>query len=184
MVLRLELYLLLYFILKKMNRGYTREYYLELIKKIRKVRPEAVITTDIIVGFPGETEDDFQDTVDLVNEIKFASAFTFMYSPRKGTPAMEFKEQVLLKDKKDRIHLLNDIISTHEINYNKSLQNSVLKCLIEGKYKGKNKLIGKTSGYRSVIVEGSEDLIGSIVDVHITDVSKQLKGKAVQEELK
>ena len=166
-------------ILKRMNRGYTREYYLDLIKKIRAVRPEAAITTDIIVGFPGETEEDFMDTVNLVNEVEFASAFTFMYSPRKGTPAMEFKEQVLLKEKKDRIHLLNKIVIDQEINYNKKLENLVLSCLIEGKYKGKNKLLGNTSGFRSVIVEGPEELIGEIADVLITDVSKQLKGKAV-----
>ena len=168
-------------ILKRMNRGYTKEYYLDLIKKIREVRPNAAITTDIIVGFPGESEEDFQDTVSLVNEVKFASAFSFMYSPRKGTPATEFKDQVPLKEKKDRIHYLNKIINEHELNYNKNLQNVVLSCLIEGKYKGKDKLIGKTSGYRSVIVDGPESLVGEIVDVLINDSSKQLKGKAVQE---
>lgn len=168
-------------ILKRMNRGYTKEYYLDLIKKIREVRPNAAITTDIIVGFPGESEEDFQDTVSLVNEVKFASAFSFMYSPRKGTPATEFKEQVPLKEKKDRIYYLNKIINEHELNYNKNLQNVVLSCLIEGKYKGKDKLIGKTSGYRSVIVDGPESLVGEIVDVLINDSSKQLKGKAVQE---
>ncbi len=166
-------------ILKKMNRGYTKEYYLDLIKKIREIRPNAAITTDIIVGFPGETEKDFQDTVDLVNEVKFASAFSFMYSPRKGTPATEFQEQVPLKEKKDRIHMLNKIINEHELIYNKNLDNVVLSCLIEGKYKGKEKLIGKTSGYRSVIVDGPESLIGEVVDVLITDSSKQLKGKVI-----
>ena len=168
-------------ILKKMNRGYTKEYYLDLIKKIREIRPNAAITTDIIVGFPGETEKDFQDTVDLVNEVRFASAFSFMYSPRKGTPATEFQEQVPLKEKKDRIHMLNKIINEHELIYNKNLDNVVLSCLIEGKYKGKEKLIGKTSGYRSVIVDGPESLIGEVVDVLITDSSKQLKGKVIQE---
>lgn len=170
-------------ILKKMNRGYTREFYLDLVKRIREVRPDAAITTDIIVGFPGETEEDFQETVDLLNEVQFASAFSFMYSPRKGTPAAEYKDQVLLKDKKNRIYLLNKIVLEHELKYNKTLENKIIPCLIENKSRRKNKLIGKTSGYRSVIVDGSEDLIGKIVNVQINDVSKQLKGKAILEEL-
>ena len=170
-------------ILKRMNRGYTREFYLDLIKKIREVRPDAAITTDIIVGFPGETEEEFQDTVDLLKEVKFASAFAFIYSPRKGTPAMEYKDQVLLKDKKERIYLLNEIILEHELLYNKQFENKVIDCLIENKSRNANKLFGKTSGYRSVIIEGPENLIGQIVKVRIHDVSKQLKGIVVQEEL-
>ncbi len=169
-------------ILKRMNRGYTREFYLDLIKKIREVRPNAAITTDIIVGFPGETEEDFQDTVNLLNEVKFASAFAFIYSPRKGTPAIEFKDQVLLKDKKRRIHLLNEIILEHELIYNKQFENKIIDCLVENKSRSSNKLFGKTSGYRSVIIEGPEDTIGQIVKVKINDVSKQLKGQIVQEE--
>ncbi len=164
-------------ILKRMNRGYTREYYLELVKKIKKIRPEAALTTDIIVGFPGETEKDFEETIELVKSVGFASAFTFMYSPRKGTPAFDFTDQVPLADKKRRIQELNRLVSELELKYNKNLENHVLKCLIEGKYKEDGKLIGKTSGYRSVVLEGDDSLIGQIVDVKIYQTGKQLLGK-------
>ena len=96
---------------------------------------------------------------------------------------MEYKDQVLLKDKKERIYLLNEIILEHELLYNKQFENKVIDCLIENKSRNANKLFGKTSGYRSVIIEGPENLIGQIVKVRIHDVSKQLKGIVVQEEL-
>ena len=105
-------------ILEKMNRGYTREGYLELVKKIKQTHPDAVITTDIIVGFPGETEEDFLDTLKLVEEVRFDGAFTFIYSTRSGTPAAKFKDQIPLEIKKERIQRLNDLIGQigHEIN--------------------------------------------------------------------
>ena len=88
-------------ILKKMNRGYSREKYLELVNKIRQEIPEASITTDIIVGFPGETEEEFQETMELVKEVRFDSAFTFIYSPRTGTPAAKMEDQIPEEIKKE-----------------------------------------------------------------------------------
>ena len=163
-------------VLRKMNRGYTREYYLDLVKKIRKIRPEAAITTDIIVGFPGETDEDFAQTMELVEKVRFVSAFTFMFSPRKGTPAYDFPDQVPLAVKKERIQTLNRRISELEVAYHKKLKNRVLNCLIEGKYKEEGKLTGKTSAYRNIVVEGPESLIGTIVPVLVTHSTKILKG--------
>ncbi len=163
-------------ILKRMNRGYSREYYLDLVEKIREIRPQAAITTDLIVGFPGESEKDFLDTMDLVREVNFASAYSFIYSPRLGTPASKFKEQVPLKEKKARIHALNKLISQQEIDYNKKLENTIQRALVEDSYKEEGKLLGRTSAFRSVVFEGGQDLIGQFVNLKIINAGKQLKG--------
>src|SRR5699024_9635684 len=96
-------------LLKRMNRGYSREYYLELVGKIRESVPGISLTTDLIVGFPGETEDDFEETLSLVKEVGFDSAFTFIYSPREGTPAAKFPNQIPEELKKERIYRLIEV---------------------------------------------------------------------------
>ena len=98
-------------ILKAMNRRYTKEQYLALAEKIKTAIPDISLTTDIIVGFPGETEEDFEDTLDVVNTCKYDSAFTFIFSPREGTPAAKMKDDVTLKVKEDRLHQLNEVIN-------------------------------------------------------------------------
>lgn len=166
-------------ILKAMNRGYTQEKYLELIKKIRQYNPNAIITTDIIVGFPGETEADFQETLNLVKKVRFDSAYTFIYSPRKGTPAAKFSDQVPLEIKKERLYQLNDIINNISAEKNNSYLNKEVHVLVEGLSKNNPKtLSGKTEGNKTVIFEGNVELIGKIVPVLITDPqSWVLKGK-------
>src|SRR5699024_1133553 len=99
-------------ILKKMNRKYTRESYLELVAKIRKAMPNATLTIDIIVGFPNETEEQFEETMTLVEEVSFEEAYTFIYSPREGTPAARKKDDVPEEVKKQRLYRLNDLVNT------------------------------------------------------------------------
>lgn len=164
-------------ILKRMNRGYTKDYYLELVKKIRAIRPNAAITTDLIVGFPGESDEDFQATLDLVEEVGFASAYSFIYSPRQDTPASKYKDQVPLEEKKARIYQLNKLLSKQEIEYNKRFINKEERVLVEGKYKDEGILVGRSSSFRSVIFAGNEDLIGQFVNLRITQAGKQLRGE-------
>ncbi|MFZ7102610.1 MAG: tRNA (N6-isopentenyl adenosine(37)-C2)-methylthiotransferase MiaB [Peptococcaceae bacterium] len=157
-------------ILDKMNRGYSREQYIDLIAKIREYHSAAVITTDFIVGFPGETEADFQDTLDLVGKIKFDGAFTFIYSTRTGTPAAKFKNQIPLEIKKARIQELNSKINDAGKEINMGYLNKVMDVLVEGPSKTNSRMLsGKTEGNKTVIFQGDPMQIGKIVPVLITE---------------
>ena len=157
-------------ILKLMGRRYTKEEYLTLYKKIREKVKGCSITTDIIVGFPNESDEDFQDTLDVVNECKFDSAFTFIFSPREGTPAAKMKDTIDMKTKEDRLHKLNEIINKYSLEANQKYLNKVVKVLIEGpSEKDSNKVFGYTDTMKLVNVENAQDKIGEIVDVLITD---------------
>src|SRR5699024_3324398 len=118
-------------ILRKMNRKYTRESYLELVRKIRKAMPNATLTTDIIVGFPNETEEQFEETLSLVKEVGFEAAFTFIYSPREGTPAAAMKDNVPMEVKKERLYRLNELINKQSAESMKKYQDKVVKVLVE-----------------------------------------------------
>lgn len=169
-------------ILEKMNRGYTREGYLELIKKIRAYHPDAVITSDFIVGFPGETEEDFQDTLHLVKEVKFDGAFTFIYSKRSGTPAAKFTEQIPLEVKKERLQRLNAVINQTGRKINEGYLNKTVQVLVEGVSKtNKEMLSGRTDGNKTVIFPGDPNLIGKIVPVIITEPQTWILKGALQE---
>ncbi|GAA0780519.1 tRNA (N6-isopentenyl adenosine(37)-C2)-methylthiotransferase MiaB [Hathewaya limosa] len=157
-------------ILKKMNRHYTKEQYLELVKKIKERIPSASLTTDIIVGFPGETEDDFNDTLELIKEVRYDSAFTFLYSKRKGTPAYEYEEQITEKVKHERFDRL--VAEVNEIceELNKEYLGREVKVLVEGVSKtDDSKLMGRTSTSKLVNFTGSKDSIGKVVNVKITE---------------
>jgi tRNA-2-methylthio-N6-dimethylallyladenosine synthase len=157
-------------ILKLMGRRYTKEEYLELYKKIREKVKDCSITTDIIVGFPNETEEQFQDTLDVVNVCKFDSAFTFIFSPREGTPAAQIDDKVDLKTKEDRLHRLNELINKYSLEANQRYLDKTVKVLIEGpSEKDPNKVFGYTETMKLVNVENAKDKIGEIVDVKITD---------------
>lgn len=157
-------------ILKRMNRGYTREHYLELTSRMRERIPGAAITSDLIVGFPGEQDQDFADTLDMVKKVRFDAAFTFMYSVRRGTRAAEFTEQVSLETKKARLSELNLIQYRIAREINQSLEGKVEEVLVEGPSKtDKNRLSSRTRTNRIVIISGSEDLVGKIIPVKITE---------------
>ena len=157
-------------ILKLMGRRYTKEEYLELFKKIKNTIKNCSITTDIIVGFPNETDEDFEETLNVVNECKFDSAFTFIYSPREGTPAAKMEDKIDMKTKEERLAKLNEIVNKYSLEANKKYLNKTVPVLIEGiSEKDPNKLFGYTDTMKLVNVIGNKDLIGQIVNVLITD---------------
>ena len=157
-------------ILKLMGRRYTKESYLDLYNKIRKKIKNVSITTDIIVGFPGETKQDFEDTLKLVEECKFDSAFTFIYSPREGTPASKMKDDVSLEEKEQRLYKLNEIINKHARCINDNLVGKVLPVLLESiSEKDESMLAGYTDTMKLVNVKADKSYIGKIVNVKITD---------------
>ncbi|MCI6265722.1 MAG: tRNA (N6-isopentenyl adenosine(37)-C2)-methylthiotransferase MiaB [Erysipelotrichaceae bacterium] len=157
-------------ILKKMGRRYTKEEYKELFYKIKKIIPNCAITTDIIVGFPGETKDDFQDTIDLVNELKYDLAYTFIYSPREGTPASIMKDETSLEEKKKRLATLNELINKYALWNNQKYLGKTVDVLIEGPSDKDNKMMGYTDTMKLVNIDTNEKYIGKIVPVKITDV--------------
>ncbi len=158
-------------ILKLMGRRYTKESYLELYHKLKEALPYSSITTDIIVGFPGETEEDFKETLDVVEKCKYDSAFTFIFSAREGTPAAKMKDDTPLVEKEERLHRLNELINKYSKEANLKYQNKIVPVLIEGiSEKDDNKLMGYTDTMKLVNVVGDKKYIGTIQNVEITDV--------------
>ena len=157
-------------ILKLMGRRYTKDSYLKLFKKIKETVPNAAITTDIIVGFPGETEEDFTATLEVVNECKYDSAFTFIFSPREGTPAAKMKDDVPLKQKEQRLYKLNEVVNKYAKEANEKYKDKVVKVLLENESEKEGKLAGYTETMKLVNVKAPKSMLGQIVDVKITDV--------------
>ena len=157
-------------ILKLMGRRYTKDSYLKLFKKIKETVPNAAITTDIIVGFPDETEEDFNDTLEVVNECKYDSAFTFIFSPREGTPAAKMKDDVPLKQKEQRLYKLNEVVNKYAKEANEKYKDKVVKVLLENESEKEGKLAGYTETMKLVNVKAPKSMLGQIVDVKITDV--------------
>ena len=160
-------------VLKRMRRGYTKERYLELVDKIRKTIPQISLTTDIIVGFPGESEQDFQETLDLVRRVEFDGAFTFCYSRIKGTEAAEFEDQLPEEVKKERLRRLIQLQRQILKKRNKSLVGQKFEVLVEGlSKKSSDELQGRTRTNKVVVFKGSPDLVGKLVQVKIVDSSQ------------
>jgi tRNA-2-methylthio-N6-dimethylallyladenosine synthase len=159
-------------ILKKMNRNYTREGYMNLVRRIREEIPNIGLSTDIIVGFPGETAKDFSDTLDLIKEVRFDSAYLFLYSKRSGTPAAQMEGQVDKDTKKMRLGQLMEIQNTISSEKNSLLQNKIVEVLVEGLSKNnKNILTGKTDTGKTVNFTSDfnlDELYGKLVKVRIT----------------
>ena len=158
-------------ILKLMGRRYTKESYLELFDKIKKAVPNASITTDIIVGFPGENDDDFLETLDVVNKCKYDSAFTFIFSPREGTPAAKMKDDTPLSVKEERLHRLNEVVNKYALEANQKYLDKEVPVLLENvSEKDDSMLAGYTDTMKLVNVKASKEYLGKIVNVKITDV--------------
>ena len=152
-----------------MNRHYTREYYLELVNKIKREIPDVALTTDIIVGFPGETEEDFIDTLELVKEVKYDAAFTFIYSRRNNTPADMMLDQVNDEDKHNRFNRLVEAVNSNVIAQNKAYEGKIVEVLVEGTSKNdESKLSGRTRNGRLVNFAAEGVKVGDIVNVTIT----------------
>ena len=157
-------------ILKLMGRKYTQNEYISLFQSIKKKIPNASITTDIIVGFPNETEEDFQETLKVVNTCQFDSAFTFIYSPRNGTPASLIKDSVTIEEKERRLAVLNKLVNEYSLENNKKLANKIVEVLVLGpSEKDKNQVFGYTDTMKLVNIKGNQDLVGQIIKVKITD---------------
>ena len=169
-------------ILKLMGRRYTKEEYLELFNKIRNKVKNASITTDIIVAFPSETEEDFNDTLDVVNTCKYDGAFTFIYSPRENTPAAKMKNDLTEAEKEDRLHRLNEIVNKYSKESNERMLNTIQKVLVTGiSEKDSNKVCGYTENMKLVNVSAPIETIGKIINVKITDAkSFSLDGEIIE----
>lgn len=156
-------------ILKAMNRGYTTEYYLELVAKIRAAMPNASLTTDMIVGFPGETEELFQETLELVKKVRFDAAYTFLYSKRSGTPAADMIEQVSQAEKKARLQRLMDIQNVVSLELNKELEGQTVEVLVEGPSKNDEaRWMGRTRSNKIVLWDRvGHEKVGQVVAVRI-----------------
>ena len=157
-------------ILKLMGRRYTKDEYITLFNKLKEKIPNASITTDIIVGFPGETEEDFNDTLDVVNKCKYDSAFTFIFSPREGTPAAKMEDSITKEEKEQRLYKLNEIVNKYAKEKNDALIGKVVPVLLENvSAKDDSMLAGYTDTMKLVNVKAPKDKIGKIVNVKITD---------------
>jgi tRNA-2-methylthio-N6-dimethylallyladenosine synthase len=156
-------------ILKLMHRGYTREKFLGIVKKLRAARPEIGISTDIIVGFPGETDEDFAETLSLAREVEFDQAYIFKYSPRRDTPAAEMANQIPLRIREERNHTLLQTINDIALRKYKDFVGRQTQILVEGPSK-KNpaRMTGRTRCNRIVVFDGGERHRGQIMDVKIT----------------
>lgn len=171
-------------ILKKMNRKYTKEDYLNLVERIKSQVNGAVLTTDIIVGFPGETEDDFNETLDLVSKVEYDSAFTFIYSVRKGTPAERYETQVPEAVKHERFNRLVKLLNSISERKNSEYRNKLVEVLVEGYSKNdETKLTGRTRTGKLVNFTGGDiSLKGKLVNVRITEPQTwTLQGELVNE---
>ena len=168
-------------ILRKMGRRYTKEEYLDLYKKIKKAVKDCSITTDIIVGFPNESDEDFNETLEVVNECQFDSAFTFIYSPREGTPAAKLDDKISMDVKEKRLQTLNELVNKYSLQANRKYLGKIEKVLIEGtSEKDNNKVFGYTETMKLVNVTNAQDKIGQIIDVKIIEAkSFSLDGEAI-----
>lgn len=168
-------------ILKLMGRRYTKESYLELFDKIRERIPRVSISTDIIVGFPGEEEEDFLDTLELAEHCKYDNAFTFIYSPRENTAAAKLKDQVEESVKEERLQRLNSVVNKYFLENNKKLVGKEFPVLVEGISSKKNELFGYTDTFKLINFEGDSSLIGEIVNVKVVDAKTwSLDGEIVK----
>jgi len=171
-------------ILTMMKRPHTAIEYKSIIRKLRKARPDIQISSDFIVGFPGESDIDFQDTMKLIKDVDFDMSFSFVFSPRPGTPAADYPCDLPEQEKKDRLFELQQQINSQAMRYSRQMLNTEQRVLVEGPSK-KNlmELRARTENNRVVNFEGSADLIGQFVDVNITDVfSNSLRGDLVRTE--
>jgi len=155
-------------ILKSMNRGYTREWYRRIVDKLRAAQPKIAITTDIIAGFPGETEQDHEETASLMREVQFDQAYIFKYSKRQDTPAADMPDQVSEREKERRNQALLEILNTGMACANQKLVGHTVEILVEGRsQKGGRRMFGRTRGNRLVFIDGSERHKGELIPVRI-----------------
>jgi tRNA-2-methylthio-N6-dimethylallyladenosine synthase len=151
-----------------MNRGYTREEYLDRIRSLKSVRPGIVVTGDMIVGFPGETGEDFEQTLALMKEVRYADIYSFVYSPRPGTGAAGLPEEISREQKQERLEQLLKLQRQITLEINQSYLGSVQSVLVEGPGKRPGQVSGRADSGKTVNFIGTPEMIGGFVDVRIT----------------
>lgn len=167
-------------ILKAMNRRHNSSDYLRIVEKLRKANPDLRMSSDFIVGFPGETDEDFQKTLDVVNEVKYIQAFSFKYSRRPGTPAAVMDNQVEEKVKKERLDVLQTLLFSYQEAFNKSCVGKIMPVLFEQKGRHKGQLIGRTPYMQNLHIETNSDNINKIIEVEVTEATtNSLSGKEI-----
>lgn len=167
-------------ILKRMNRRHTSEYYLEIIQQMRAARPDIAFSSDFIVGYPGESEKDFMDTLALIENVHYAQAYSFKYSPRPGTPAAIMEDQVPEALKVERLGILQKLVSKHQLTFNQSKVDTIQEVLLDRRGRHEGQLIGKSPYMQSVYINAPQDLEGTIVSVLIQKgYQNSLTGKLV-----
>ena len=158
--------------LRRMNRRYTKEQYLALADALRKKIPDLTLTTDIIVGFPGESEEDFEQTLDVLQRVRFDSIFSFLYSPRRGTPAADYPDQIDPEVKKERFRRLTDLQNEISLEKNREMIGKVLPVFVQGQSKTNAEMFsGRTEGNKLVHFKAAPQLIGKTVPMKITDAT-------------
>ncbi len=167
-------------ILKAMNRRHTSGDYLRIVEKLKKANPDLRMSSDFIVGFPGEDDTDFQATLNIVKEVGYIQAFSFKYSRRAGTPAALMPNQVEEKIKKERLNILQDMLFSYQLNFNKECVGKIMPVLFESKGRHKGQLIGRTPYMQNLHAELSNDCLNKIINVQVTEATtNSLSGKAV-----
>ena len=168
-------------VLKEMNRKYTKEQYLQLVEKMKEKIPNLSLSTDIIVGFPGETDEEFEDTLDVVRKVKFEQVYMFIYSRRVGTPGDKMENQIPEDVKHKRFDKLKALVESQMEEKNKKYVGTIQKVLIEGESKNnKNMLTGRTDSNKVVILDGSKELIGTMQNLKIVSEHMwYLKGEII-----
>ncbi len=165
-------------ILKSMNRNHTRDFYFQIIEKFRKYRPDIGFSSDFIVGYPGESDKDFEDTLNLVEHVGFSQCFSFKYSPRPGTPASIIEGQVPEQVKSERLMTLQSLLKKQQLQFNEQFNGKTINVMFQKPGKYKNQVIGKSPHLQSVIVESNVDIIGEIKKVKISKINlNSLVGK-------
>lgn len=158
-------------ILKAMNRRHTAEEYLEKIEKLKTANPKIGMSSDFIVGFPGETDEDFQATLDIVNKVKYIQAYSFKYSPRPGTPAAVYNNQIPEKIKEQRLQILQDLLFSYQLNFNKESVGKIMPVLFDMKGRHKGQLLGRTPYMQNLHANLDNEHFNKIVEIKITDAT-------------
>lgn len=158
-------------VLKKMNRRHTRDDYLRVVDKLKEANPNIGMSSDFIVGFPGETDDDFAATLDVVNRVKYIQAFSFKYSRRAGTPAAIMDNQIEEKVKKERLQVLQDLLFDYQTKFNQASVGKVMPVLFEGRGRHKGQLTGRTPYMQNLYAEADNSLINKIIEVRVVGAS-------------
>jgi tRNA-2-methylthio-N6-dimethylallyladenosine synthase len=164
-----------------MNRKHTIKKYLEVFNKLKKINPDVQFSSDFIIAYPGENENDFNLTLKLIEEVKFINSFSFIFSPRPGTVAADLPT-MNKKDSLKRLEIIQEMLSNNQIKMNKSLENTIQNVLVENRTDDKTKLFGRSEYMTSVLFNGSDDLIGKIVKVKIQSCNQNtLFGEALDQ---